>query len=202
LDPGSYENPAAVTPSTVKVTEPVVLRISRRVIEHFPDPSVTQVPEPVIPLLQLPLTVAPATGEPFWSTTVISTVASHRFEPFGALLPSRSATWTRLPPPGVAEGGAGVSVARSRGVAVGVSVADGLEVGGTVEVADGLGVAVLVKVGVGVAEADGSGVGVFVGVAVIVSKAVGVKLTTGVIDGVAVPPLVIEAQVSPDKRVP
>jgi hypothetical protein len=70
------------------------LRIIRRVIEHFPEPFVRQLPEPVAPLLQLPLTVALATGTPFWSRTVISTVAFQRVAPFGALAPSRSPTWT------------------------------------------------------------------------------------------------------------
>jgi len=50
---------------TVNVTELLVLRILKRVIEHCPAPFVWQFPEPLEPLLQLPLTVALATGVPF-----------------------------------------------------------------------------------------------------------------------------------------
>ena len=123
-----------VTLLTVKVTLPAPLGIPLTFTVHWPLLPVIQEAVPLAPLLQVPLTVALATGVWFPLCTLMVTLAVH-WLPWRLLAPSRSPICT----------GVGVEVAVGVLVLVGVRVAmgDGVFVAGdtTVKVALGVGTA-------------------------------------------------------------
>ena len=91
LVPPKLELPLTVF--TVKRTDPTALRISVREIVHCPSDPVEQDPVPVAPLLHVPTTLAPGSGEPL-EVRVMRTLAVQR-GPVVALEPaSATSGWT------------------------------------------------------------------------------------------------------------
>jgi len=92
LEVGEYITPEPDKLLTVKVTLVFLEFILAEVTLHWPLTLVVQVAVPVVPPLQAPVTVMPATGAWLASCTIIVTVAFQFFLTV-VLIPSRSPTW-------------------------------------------------------------------------------------------------------------
>jgi hypothetical protein len=156
-----YTYPVFTKDDIVKVTFVIWVDIEDLPRVHFPLVSVVHVVLPVVPSLQIPVTLMPLIRSWFWSWTVTATAGIH-LEPPAVLTLSRSPTWIKI------GGCEGVKVAV--GVRIWVGVVG--KVGDRVGVGVWVGVIMLVEARVGLEE----GVYVIVGGGVTVEVGLGVSV--------------------------